>query len=85
MQEGARVRAGPAGLVVEHDDGRTVVVHTGAVGPQVGVPGLAAAGVKLAHRCLVGMQARPLPQQFSEPVGERLQRHANAADPLGQG
>jgi len=39
----------------------------------------------LAHRCLVGMQARPLPQQFSEPVGERLQRHANAADPLGQG
>jgi len=30
MQEGARVRAGPAGLVVEHDDGRTVVVHTGA-------------------------------------------------------
>lgn len=33
MQEGARVRAGTAGLVVEHDDGRTGVMHAGAVGP----------------------------------------------------
>lgn len=48
------------------------------------MPGLAAAGVELAHRCFVGMQARLLPQQFGEPVGERLQGHADAPDPLGQ-
>jgi hypothetical protein len=60
-------------------------VRAGAVGPQVGVAGLAAAGIELAHRGFVGMQAGVLPQQFGEPVGQRLQRHADAADPLGQG
>jgi len=64
--------AGAAGLVVEHDDGRAAVVHAGAVGPQVGVAGLAAAGVELAYRGFVGVQAGLLPQQFGEPVGQRL-------------
>ena len=84
MQEGARVGAGAAGLVVEHDDGRAAVVHAGAVGPQIGVAGLAASRVELSHRGFVGVQAIMLPQQFGEPVGQRLQRHADAADPLGQ-
>lgn len=30
------------------------------------------------------MQAVMLPQQFVQPVGQRLQRHADASDPLGQ-
>jgi hypothetical protein len=62
VQEGARMGAGPAGLVIENDDGRTGVVHAGAVNPQVGVFGFPAAGIELAHRCFVGMQARLLPQ-----------------------
>jgi hypothetical protein len=84
MQEGARVGAGAAGLVVEHDDGRAAVVHAGAVGPQIGVAGLAASRVELSHRGFVSVQAIMLPQQFGEPVGQRLQRHADTADPLGQ-
>jgi len=35
VQEGARMGAGAAGLVVEHDDGRADVVHAGAVRRQV--------------------------------------------------
>ena len=59
-------------------------MHAGAVGPQIGVSGLAAAGVELAHRGFVGVQAGLLLLQFGEPVGQRLQRHADAAGPLGQ-
>ena len=85
MQDGARVGAGAASLIVEHDDGRAAAVHAGAVGPQTGVAGFAAAGIELAHRGFVGVQASMLPQQFGEPVGQRLQRHADAPDPLDQG
>lgn len=85
VQEGARVSAGAAGLVVEHDDRRAVVVHAGTIGPEVGVARLAAARVELAHRRFIGMQAIVLPQQFGQPVRQRLQGHADAADPVGQG
>ena len=46
---------------------------------------LAAARVELAHRRFIGMQAIVLPQQFGQPVRQRLQGHADAADPVSQG
>lgn len=61
MQERARVGAGAAGLVVEHDDRRTVVMDAGPIGPQVGVSRLGAAGIELAHWGFVGMHAIVLP------------------------
>lgn len=67
--------AGTAGLVVEHDDRRAVVVYTGTIGPQIGVACLPAARSELANGCFVGVQARALPQQFGEPVCKRLQSH----------
>lgn len=72
----------PAGLVIEHDHRRAVIKCIGAVSPQVGVFGLAAAGIELAHRRFVGVQATSLPEQFGQPVGQRLQSHADAPDPL---
>lgn len=53
LQEVARVLAGPAGLVVEDDYGRAGVQHIGTVRPQIGMPGLAVAGVELAHLLFV--------------------------------
>lgn len=85
VQERARVGTGPAGLVVEHYDRRTVVVHTGTIGPEVGVRLLAAARVQSAHRRLVRVQAVMLAQQFSQPVRQRLQGYTDASDPVGQG
>lgn len=85
VQECARVSAGAAGLVVEHEDRRAVVVHAGTIGPEVGVARLAGPRVELAHRRFIGMQAIVLPQQFGQPVRQRLQGHADEADPVGQG
>ncbi|MEC5164275.1 hypothetical protein RCH08_005466, partial [Janthinobacterium sp. CG_S6] len=45
--------------------------------------GLAAAWIELAHRCFVGMQATSFPEQFGQPVGQRLQGHTDASNPLG--
>lgn len=84
MQEGARVGAGAADLVVEDDDRWAIVMDVGSISPQVGVACLATARVKLAHRRFIGMQAVMLPQQFGQPVGQRLQRHEDAPDPPGQ-
>jgi hypothetical protein len=46
-----------------------------------GFPG---ARIKLAYRRFIGMQARPLEQQLGQPVAQRLQRHADAANPCRQ-
>jgi glycosyltransferase involved in cell wall biosynthesis len=81
LQEGARVHAGPPGLVVEDDHGWAVVQHIGTVCPQVGVFYLAAAWVQLSHRRFIGMQTTSLPEQISEPAGQRLQ---GDTDPFGQ-
>lgn len=78
------MRTSPAALVSEHDHVRPIVERIGSVRPQMGVFRLAAAGIKLAHRCFIGMQATAFSEQFGQPVGQRLQRHADAPDPLGQ-
>jgi len=79
------MRAGAAGLVIQHNDGWAFVECVGSVGPQVGVFSLAAARIKLAHRRFVGMQARSFAQQLGEPVGQRLKGNADAPDALCQG
>lgn len=81
----APVGARAAGLAVEHDDRRAVIVHAGTIGPQVGVARLATARIELAHWRFMGMQAIVLAQQFARPVSQRLQGHADAPDPVGQG
>jgi len=55
----------PAFLVVEDDDRRPGLSRTGSVSPQVGLPRLAGAGIELADRCFIGMQAIALAQQLA--------------------
>ena len=84
LQEGARMGPSTAGLVVEHDNARPVIEPIGAVCPQIGMFGLATAGVELAHRCFVGMQATSFPEQVGQPVGQRLQSYTDTPDPLAE-
>lgn len=74
----------PAFLVIKDHHRRSVFPSAGAICPQVGLACFASAGIKLAYRGFIGMQASLLSQQFGKPVGQRLQGHADAADPLRQ-
>lgn len=50
------------------------------VGPQIGVLGLAATGIELAHWRLVGMQGTSFSKQRGQLIGQRLQGDAYASD-----
>jgi hypothetical protein len=51
----------------------------------MGMTGFALRGIELAHRRFVDVQTGALPEQFSQPLAQGLQRDANLADPFSQG
>ena len=83
-QEGTGMLAFAAGLVVEQDDRRLAVKPVAAVGPQVRLLGLAAAGVKLLHRGFVGVEDLAQALQLGQPVRQGFQRDTQAAHPVRQ-
>ena len=77
--------AAASGLIVKQHQWRTAVQVIAAIDPQVSPLGGAAPRLELRHRRFIGMQHAALSQVEGEAVGQRLQGHAAAADPLGQG
>ena len=98
VEERGGVPARATGAVVEQDDGlrpgaagrscASCACGTrpsmASVGEQVSSPGLAGAGVELGDRGFVGMQYGRLQQARAQHIHQRLQGHADGADPFGQ-
>ena len=62
LQERTDVCPGATGRVIEDDDARPLIERIGAASPQIGMFGLAAARIELAHRCFIGRQATSFPE-----------------------
>ena len=84
LKEVSCMGATATGLVVEHHDPRCALQIVAAIGPHIGPLGHAFTRIKLLYRGFISMQHLALQEQFRQSIHQRLQAHAQLADPLRQ-